>query len=82
METTIMALTIDPRSSHAPQVQTVLTKHGCIIKTRLGLHEATENSCEERGLIILHLTSDYDKVKQLEVELNDVKGVTVKYMTL
>lgn len=82
METTIMALTIDPRSAHAPQVQTVLTKHGCIIKTRIGLHETSTDSCSERGLILLHINSDENKVKELEKELLDVEGVNVKYMSL
>jgi hypothetical protein len=59
-----------------------LTKHGCKIKTRLGLHEASEDSCEERGLILLQLDSDSEGVKQLERELDDVEGVKVKYMTL
>jgi hypothetical protein len=82
MENTIMAITIDPRSIHAPQVQTVLTKHGCIIKTRLGLHEVSSDSCSEVGLIILHIQSDLDKIKALEKELLDVEGVKVKYMSL
>lgn len=82
METIIMAITIDPRSAHAPQVQTILTKHGCFIKTRIGLHEACENSCSEKGLIILHIHSNLDEVKMLEKELLDVKDVKVKYMTL
>lgn len=82
METTIMAITIDPRSAHAPQVQTILTKHGCIITTRLGLHEVSENSCSEAGLIILHIHSGLDEVKVLEKELLEVDDVKVKYMTL
>jgi hypothetical protein len=82
METTIMALTIDPRTAHAPQVQTVLTKHGCFIKTRLGLHEVSKDSCFDEGLVILHIYSDLDEVKILETELLDVEGVKVKYMTL
>ncbi len=82
METTIMAVTIDPRSAHAPQVQTILTKHGCIIKTRLGLHEVNRDSCSEEGLIILHIHSDLDEIKILENELLDVDGVKVKYMNL
>ncbi len=82
METTIMALTIDPRSAHAPQVQTVLTKHGCIIKTRIGLHETSSDSCSERGIILLHINSASDEVKELEKELLDVEGVTVKHMSL
>ena len=82
METIIMAVTIDPRSVHAPQVQTVLTKHGCIIKTRIGLHEVSKDSCSEEGLIILHIHSSLEEVEVLEKELLDVEGVKVKYMNL
>lgn len=82
METTIMAVTIDPRSAHAPQVQTVLTKHGCIIKTRLGLHEVSRDSCSEQGLIILHIHSSLDEIETLKNELLDVDDVNVKYMSL
>lgn len=82
METTIMALTIDPRTEHAPQVQTVLTKHGSIIKTRLGLHENSENSCANRGLILLHINGKKDEVDKLEHELSDVEGVKVSHMTI
>ncbi|AOR23743.1 hypothetical protein [Clostridium taeniosporum] len=82
MENVIMAITIDPRSIHAPEVQTILTKHGCIIKTRVGLHEVSENSCSEQGLIILHIQSNLDEIKNLENELTGIEGVKVKYMTL
>lgn len=82
METIIMAITIDPRSIHAPKVQTILTKHGCIIKTRVGLHEVRKNSCSEQGLIILHIHSNMDEIKSLENELGHIEGVKVKYMTL
>lgn len=82
METTIMALSIDPRTAHAPQVQTVLTKHGCRIKTRIGLHEANEDSCSERGLILLHINSDSNEIEELENELTEIDGVNVKHMTL
>ena len=82
METTIMALTLDPRTSNAPEVQTVLTKHGCSIKTRLGLHEANEDSCSQKGLILLHINSELSEVKSLENDLTNITGVKVKYMHL
>lgn len=82
MKTTIMALTIGPRTARAPEVQTILTKHGCIIKTRIGLHEVQEDSCSERGLIILHVISNSKEVKELEDELKDIEGIDVKCMTL
>ncbi|NFG24535.1 hypothetical protein FDB23_13355 [Clostridium botulinum] len=82
METIIMAVTIDPRSAHAPEVQTILTKHGCIIKTRIGLHEVSKNSCSEQGLIILHIHSSLEEIKVLDNDLLKIDGVKVKYMTL
>jgi len=82
METTIMAVAIDPRSKHAPQVQTVLTKHGCIISTRLGLHETSKDNCSNRGLIILHINGETDQFSDLKRELEDVEGVKVKHMTI
>ncbi|ACD51276.1 hypothetical protein FDB55_16915 [Clostridium botulinum] len=82
METIIMAVTIDPRSAHAPEVQTILTKHGCIIKTRVGLHEVSKNSCSEQGLIILHIHSSLEEIKVLENDLLKIDGVKVKHMTL
>ncbi|UZP02119.1 hypothetical protein JW813_10320 [Clostridium botulinum] len=82
METIIMAVTIDPRSAHAPEVQTILTKHGCIIKTRIGLHEVSKNSCSEQGLIILHIHSSLEEIKILDNDLLKIDGVKVKYMTL
>ena len=82
MKTTIMALTIDPRTAHAPEVQTILTKHGCIIKTRIGLHEVQEDSCSERGLILLHVNSDLNEVQELENELKNIEGINVKSMIL
>ena len=82
MKTTIMAVTIEPRTASAPQVQTVLTKHGCIIKTRIGLHEVQEDSCSERGLIILHVISDSNEVQELENELKDIQGINVNCMIL
>lgn len=82
MESTIMAVAIDPRSEHAPQVQTVLTKHGCIINTRLGLHEASKDCCSNRGLIILHINGETEQLDVLKRELEDVEGVKVKHMTI
>lgn len=82
METIIMAVAIDPRSEHAPQVQTVLTKHGCIISTRLGLHEISKDYCSNRGLILLHINGETEEVNALEKDLQDIEGVKVKHMTI
>ncbi|NMM63141.1 hypothetical protein HBE96_10620 [Clostridium sp. P21] len=82
MQTTIMALSVDARNLHAPEVQTVLTRYGSIIKTRLGLHEVAVDSSSQVGRILLHICSDSNEVNSLEEELTDIEGVNVKHMTL
>jgi len=73
----IMALLINHRSKKAPQVQEVLTKHGCSIKMRLGLHE-TGDCCSEEGLVILQVCGADEDIKSLEEELNSFDGVKAK----
>ena len=82
MCTTIMAITINRRSNHAPLVQQVLTEHGCIIKMRLGLHEASGSSCSEDGLILLQLCSDQAQISALKKNLSAIDGVKVHMMNI
>jgi hypothetical protein len=82
MEIIIMAITVDLRTNNAPKVQEVLTKHGCIIKMRLGLHETSSKMCSERGLILLQLCGEDDEVKALKEDLVSVQGVKLNTMTI
>lgn len=77
---TIMGIEIQNREELAVNVQELLTKHGCVIKTRLGLHE-TGNFCSPSGLIILEFAPD-DKGEYdiLEKELNELDGVIARRM--
>lgn len=76
---TIMAIKIEPRVESAPTVQEILTKYGCIIQTRLGLHEASKTSCSNAGLVILNLIHDEkEEINKLKEELGNIKGVTAK----
>jgi hypothetical protein len=79
-DSTIMAILIDKRTDAAPEVQKILTEHGCIIKTRLGMHESS--NCADEGMIILDITADNTEVEALEAELKSIGGVKVKSMVL
>jgi len=74
-----MAVVIGHRSKNAPEVQKVLTKFGCMIKVRLGLHEAG-NVCSEEGLVILQLAGDSSEIKNFQEELNAIEGVRANTM--
>mgnify|MGYP001374695125 CR=1 FL=1 len=76
----ILGVYIEDRTKEAGQVQEVLTKHGCNIKTRLGLHEVDENHCSTYGLVILELFGDEEGMNNLESALKAIEGVKIQKM--
>ena len=79
-ETRILGICISNRVKNAIPIQDLLTKYGCSIKTRLGLHEASDNTCSPTGLIIIELTGDLNEQMKLENELLKINGVEVQKM--
>ena len=76
-----MGIQLQQRHETATAVQDLLTKYGCFIKTRLGVHQASTDSCSEQGLIILEFTDKADtEVIELENELSGIHSVVVKKM--
>ncbi|MFO8087271.1 MAG: hypothetical protein R6T91_05610 [Bacteroidales bacterium] len=79
-KTRILGLYITDRVKDAVQVQNILTKYGCSIKTRLGLHEVVNEYCSTSGLILLELTGDMAEMDKLEMELKSVSELQVQKM--
>ncbi len=79
-EIRILGLHVTDRVKEALKVQDTLTKFGCSIKTRLGLHEVNEDYCSTNGLILLELTGDKTEMDKLETELLKIEGLVVKKM--
>jgi len=77
-----MVVLISSRHDAAAKVQAVLTGWGCMIKTRLGIHEGVQEHCTENGLLFLDLVGDTDKLAELERKLNVIKGVTAQKIQL
>jgi len=73
-----MSVLTNKRIQNVNDMQQVLTDSGCIIKTRLGIHDAGEDFCSNEGLIILHLIGSEDEISQLEEKLNDIPGIKAK----
>lgn len=76
----ILGIKINDRVKEAGSVQRVLTDYGCSIKTRLGLHEVTNDHCSTSGLIILELTGTQRDQEKLREELGNIQGITLKRM--
>jgi len=82
MAKTIMLILVGKRRESAVAVQKLLTDYGCYIKTRLGLHDASETVCADDGLIILELVGDKAKHQELFTALQKVPCLQVKMETL
>jgi hypothetical protein len=74
---TILGVHVAQRTKHTAKVQKILSAYGCSIRTRVGLHDASENVCSPNGLILLEVVS---KAGELSAALAKVPGVTVKKM--
>lgn len=79
-EVRIIGVRVEDRQKEAGDVQKVLTKYGCSIKTRLGLHEVNDAFCSTHGLLLLELTGDMQEQQNLENELAKVKGINLQKM--
>jgi hypothetical protein len=81
-KTSVMAVILENRVETATQVQEVLTRFGCHIRTRLGLHQASADVCSNQGLILLQLFGDDAVVEQLTQDLLQIPTVKVNSMEL
>lgn len=78
----VILVKIDHRSSEATKVQEILTKYGCNIKVRLGLHEVSKEFCANDGLIILELEGNKEDNNEMLAALNVVEYVTATYVEM
>ncbi len=76
----LLIVKIEARSHQAPKVQETLTRHGCAIRIRLGLHEASTEFCAEDGLVILELLDDVQEIQNLQQDLEALDKVTTHYL--
>jgi hypothetical protein len=82
MEKSVLLILIANRKESAEKVQKVLTGWGCMIKTRLGIHDGVMEHCTESGLLILELVGEAAKKQELAHKLNLIKGVKANLVTL
>lgn len=79
---TLLLVLINKRKESAPTVQKILTDWGCIIKTRLGIHDSILEDCSNSGLIVLELAGEKDTQEELSRKLGILPGVSAKLVDL
>ncbi len=66
MKRTIIGIRLDNRQNEAALLQDILTRYGCCIKTRIGLHEVSLDACSAGGIILLEvIKKEEDLLKEL-----------------
>ncbi|HAP31672.1 MAG TPA: hypothetical protein DCQ14_01260 [Firmicutes bacterium] len=71
----VIALSLDHRSADAPDVQKILTTHGCLFKLRVGLPRG--QGCTDEGLIILLAEGSEDELAAFHADLKQFPHVKV-----
>ena len=81
-ERNVILILVGTRSRSAPAMQQLLTKWGCYIRTRLGLHPGTPDQCTDEGLIFLEMVGEPAKHDELIKELSLLEGIKAKLVSL
>lgn len=63
----IIGIQLDNRIEEAIKFQNILTNYGCMIKTRIGLHDMGEYKCLNYGIILIEVI---DKINEIYDELS------------
>ena len=76
----ILGIHIGDRLKNAVDVQKVFTEYGCNIKTRIGLHDASESVCSPSGVVLIEFFGGEDEAATMMGKLNEIEGVAVQQM--
>lgn len=71
MKHTIIGIELKNRQHEASALQDILTRYGCSIKTRMGLHDAADGQCAAGGIILLDVISKEEElIKELSAKFH------------
>ncbi|OHD53777.1 MAG: hypothetical protein A2Y33_02655 [Spirochaetes bacterium GWF1_51_8] len=77
----VMAVRLEKRVKEAVKVQEALTKFGCNIAARFGIHDTGEQ-CSDEGLILLCLNGSPAEIAELAKTLKSIPGVKADILEL
>lgn len=78
--TTVIGVLLRKRTKTATALQEILSKYGCSIKTRIGLHSVSDNVCSPDGVILLDLLGESAEINALENDIKNIDGAEVQKM--
>jgi len=82
MEKNILLVIVGKRKEAAVKVQQILTAWGCLIKTRLGIHDGVLEDCADEGLLICEIVGKREEQDEMARKLELLPDVTSKLVRL
>ncbi|MDD5348207.1 MAG: hypothetical protein PHT59_06310 [Candidatus Omnitrophica bacterium] len=82
MTKTLLIILMRTRRQSAVRVQKVLTDFGCMIKTRLGIHDGVLDRCSDVGLVLLEIVGPKQEKRKLDRKLKAIAGVKTKLVDI
>lgn len=76
----ILGIQVKKTANTGVSLQSILSKYGGVIKTRLGLNEVVGDHATTEGLILLELSGDPNDCQRLENELLSLDNLDIKKM--
>lgn len=76
----ILGIHVTNRLKNAVDVQKVFTEYGCNIKTRVGLHDVSDNACSPSGVVLIEFFGSDDDAVAMMAKLSEVEGLQVQKM--
>lgn len=76
----VIGLHLTDRVQEAGDVQKVLSQYGCSIRTRIGLHEVSQDYCSPSGVILLEMYGDEGQINEMAKALESIEGVELQRM--
>ena len=78
----MLLILVGNRKESAVKLQQILTGWGCIIKTRLGIHDGVLDNCSDEGLLMLELHGTQEQKNELTRKVAVLPGITSKLVEL
>lgn len=79
--TVILGVKLPNRLTTSPVFQDVISKYGCLIKSRIGLHSNCSSVCASHGIILLEIVEG-SEIVELKKALLAIDGIVLDSMTL
>jgi hypothetical protein len=79
-KTVILGVKLNQRQNLAADFQKIITEYGCNIKTRIGIHNASNGKCSSAGVILLDLIGTDEEIKVVENAIKALPEVELQKM--